>query len=163
MIETALTAIATAVTTVILPKAIEAVGKKLGDTAFDKGGEIIKATHQTVKGKLQEAGTVKLLDRAENQPTEANRQVLEAELVSQMGEDEAFAQRLEELVKQLKTELPEFQSVLEDALIKGDLEMGKTTIKNEGKPQGKQTFGKGLKVGGNAKIGDMTIENKSDT
>ena len=51
---------------------------------------------------------------------------------------------------------------LQDALIKGDLEIGKTIIKNEGIPQGKQTFGKGLKVGGNAKIGDMTIENKSN-
>ena len=102
MMETALTAIATVITTVILPKAMEALGKKVGDTAFDKGGEMIKATRQAVQGKLQEAGTAKLLERAESKPSEGNIQVLEAELVSQMEEDEAFAQRLAELVEQLR-------------------------------------------------------------
>ena len=42
MIETVLTAIATAVTTVIIPKAIETMGDKLGESAFDHGGKIIK-------------------------------------------------------------------------------------------------------------------------
>jgi hypothetical protein len=38
MIEETLMAIAGAVTKVILPKAFEAVGKRVGDAAFDKSG-----------------------------------------------------------------------------------------------------------------------------
>ena len=162
MIETALTAIATAVTTVILPKAMEKMSEKLGETAFDKGGEMIQATRQAVQGKLQEAGTAKLLERAESKPSDGNIQVLEAELVSQMEEDEAFAQRLEELVEQLKPELPELQSILDNALIRGELEMGDIEIENEGKPQGKQSIGKGLKVGKDAKFGNISIKNKGE-
>ena len=41
MIETALTAIASAVTTVIIPKALEAVGQKVGHTAFEQSGQAI--------------------------------------------------------------------------------------------------------------------------
>ena len=157
-----LEAIASAVITAIIAKAKEKAIKNIVDSAFDQGKATIKAIYEYVKGKLQQSRTDFLLERAEDEPTETNVQVLEAEIIGQMKKDEDFAKKLEELVKQLKTELPEFQSVLEDALIKGDLEIGKTIIKNEGKPQGKQTFGKGLKVGGKAKIGDVAIENKSN-
>lgn len=162
MIETALTAIATAVTTVILPKAMEAVGEKFGETAFEKGGELIQTTRQAVHGKLEEAGTSKLLERAQTKPTQGNRQVLEAELVSQMEEDGAFALRLQELVEQLKPELPELQSILDNALIQGQLEMEGIEIKNQGKPTGKQSIGKNLKVGKDAKFGKISIENKGE-
>ena len=162
MIETALTAIATAVTTVIVPKAIEAVGKKVGDTAFDKSGEAIQATRKIVREKLTNAGTDNLLKRAEEKPSEGNRQVLQAELVSQMEKDEAFANRLQELVEQIKPDIPELQSILDNALIRGELELEGIDIKNEGKPHGKQSIGKNLKVGGNAKFGKVSIENKGE-
>lgn len=162
MIETALTAIATAVTTVIVPKAIEAVGKKVGDTAFDKSGEAIQATRKIVQEKLTSAGTANLLERAEEKPSEGNRQVLQAELVSQMEEDEAFANRLQELVEQMKLEFPELQSILDNAVIRGELKIDGIDIKNEGKPYGKQSIGKNLKVGQNAKFGEISIENKGE-
>lgn len=162
MIETIFTVIATAATTIILPKAMETVGEKFGEKAFEKGGQLIQETRQTVQQKLQKAGTFKLLKRAETKPTEGNRQVLEAEIVSQMEEDEAFAQRLQELVEQLKPELPELQSILDNALIRGELEMGDIDIKNEGKPTGKQVIGRNLKVGRNAKFGKISIENKGE-
>lgn len=162
MIETALTAISTAVTTVIIPKAIEAVGKKVGDTAFDKSGEGILAIRKAVQDKLTAVGTHVLLKRAEEKPSEGNRQVLQAELVSQMEDDEAFAKRLQELVEQLKPDIPELQSILDNAQIEGELEMGEIEIKNEGKPHGKQSIGKNLKVGQNAKFGNISIENKGN-
>jgi hypothetical protein len=159
MIETALTAIATAITTVIIPKAIEAVGKKVGDSAFDKSSDMVKTTYQTVKGKLEKSGTAKLLERAESNPIERNVQVLEAELIGQMEEDTAFADRLQELLAQLQPQLPELQSILDGALIKGELEIGDIEIENEGKPQGKSSIGKGLKVGKDAKFGNISIKN----
>jgi len=162
MIETLTAAIATAVTTVILPKMAEGAYQKLGEKALEKGGELIKTTRQTVEKKLQESGIFKLLEKAITKPTEANRQVLEAVIVSQMEEDEAFAQRLQELVEQLKPELPELQSILDNALIRGGLEMEGIDIKNEGKPTGKQVIGRNLKVGKNAKFGKISIHNKGE-
>jgi hypothetical protein len=153
--------IASSVMTALIAKTKEKAIDKLIDVSFDKAGEIIKAIYQNVKGKLQQAGSVFLLERAENQPTEGNQEILEAEIINQMKNDETFAQTLERLVTQLNSELPDFQSVLENALIETDLEIGKITIENEGKPQGKQIFGKGLKVGGKTKFGDITITNKS--
>ena len=162
MIETALTAIATGVTAVILPKAVEAVGEKLGETAFDKGGEGILAIRKAIRDKLTAVGTHVLLKRAEEKPSEGNRQVLQAELVSQMEEDETFANRLQELVELIKPDFPELQSILDDALIRGELEIDGIEIQNEGKPHGKQTIGKNLKVGQNAKFGKILIENKGE-
>lgn len=153
--------IASSVMTALIAKTQEKAIDKLIDVSFDKAGEIIKAIYQNVKGKLQQAGSVFLLERAENQPTEGNQEILEAEIINQMKNDETFAQTLERLVTQLNSELPDFQSVLENALIEEEIETGKITIENEGKPQGKQILGKGLKVGGKAKFGDITITNKS--
>jgi len=162
MIEATLKMIAKVVTTVILPKAMEAVAEKFGESAFSKGGEVIKATYQLVNKKLKEAGKVQLLESAETKPSQRNKQVLEAEIVSQMEEDEVFAQGLQKLVEKLKSELPELQSILDNALIRGELEMGDIDINNQGKPTGKQVIGKNLKVGGNAKFGKISIENKGE-
>ncbi len=51
-----LSALATAVTTLILPKALEKVGEKLGEVALAKSEEAINATRQRVQEKLQAAG-----------------------------------------------------------------------------------------------------------
>ena len=137
--------IASAVITAIIAKTQEKTIENIADSALSKGKEIIVAIYDRVKGKLQQSRTDFLLDRVEEEPSEINQQVLEAEIIGQMTKDEDFAQQLEELVSQLD-ELPEFQTVLENAVFESELEMGTTTIKNEGTPKGKQSFGKGLKV-----------------
>ncbi|MBD2395467.1 hypothetical protein H6G11_14535 [Cyanobacterium aponinum FACHB-4101] len=152
--------IASSVIIALIAKTKEKAVEKLIDISFDQIGETIKAIYQNVKKKLQQADSVSLLERVEKEPTEKNQKILEAKIINQMKDDETFAQTLEELVKQLNSELPDFQSVLENALIE-EIETGKITMENEGKPQGKQIFGKGLKVGGKAKFGDITITNRS--
>ena len=162
MIETALTTIASVVTTMIIPKAIEAIGEKVGETAFDQSGKIIQAIRPVVEEKLVSAGTGKLLTRAEEKPSEGNRQVLQAELVSQMEEDQAFADKLQKLLTEMKSDNPELQNILDNAIIKGELEIDGVEIKNQGKPYGSQVIGRNLKVGKNAKFGKISIENKSE-
>lgn len=96
-----LSVVAGAVTTLILPKVLEKVGEKIGEAAWEKSGQAIQTARETVQSKLQVAGTGGLLVRAETNPTEANMQVLQAELVSQMETDQEFAAQLQELVNQI--------------------------------------------------------------
>ena len=160
MIETALTLLAKTFTTTILPKAIEAIGKKVGESAFDQGTGMIKKCYQLVRQQLTQTNSLRPLERVENNLTPSGVQVLEAELVVQMEEDESFAQALQESIEECKTEIPELQTILENADIKGKLNMGEIDIENEGKAIGKQSIGKGLKVGKNATFKKITIKNK---
>lgn len=62
----------------------------------------------------------------------------------------------------MKSDFPELQSILDNALIRGELEIDGIDIRNQGKPHGKQSIRKNLKVGQNAKFGKISIENKSE-
>jgi hypothetical protein len=101
------------VTTVILPKVLDTVSANIGEAVWEKSGEVIQTTREFVQTKLQATGTAGLLARAEGNPTQANVQVLEAELVSQMEEDREFAARLQELVNQIQSQSPAVQVILD--------------------------------------------------
>ena len=117
---------------VMLPKFLEKVGENMGEAAWEKSAEAIQTVHQTVQAKLQMAGTGGLLTRAEANPTEANIQVLQAELVSQMEEDREFAARLQELVNQIQSQSPAVQVILDKLRIAGKLDLGNITQIKEG-------------------------------
>jgi len=155
-----LSVVAGAVTTLILPKVLEKVGEKIGETAWEKSGQVIQTAHETVQSKLQAAGTGGLLARAETNPTEANMQVLQAELVSQMEADQDFAAQLQELVNQIQSQSPAVQVILDRLGVRGKLEIGKITQVKEGKSSDKQLIGRNWQVGGDAKVGDITQENR---
>ncbi len=71
--------------------------------AFQKaGGELGTKLITAIREKLQAAGTLGLLTRAEKQQTKQNIKIVEGELVTQMTEDEEFAKKLGDLVEQLK-------------------------------------------------------------
>ncbi len=156
-----LSVIAGVVTKLILPKALEKVGEKLGEAALEKSGEAIQAARQTVQSKLQTTGTAGLLARAEANPTEANTQVLQAELVSQMAEDQKFAAQLQELVNQIQSQSPAVQVILDGLRVTGKLDVGNVKQVSEGH-FAKQLFGRNWQIGGDAKVGDITQENRGD-
>ncbi len=150
------------VATVILPKVLDTVGDKIGEAVWEKSGELIQTTREFVQTKLQTTGTGGLLARAEANPTEANVQVLEAELVSQMEEDREFAARLQELVNQIQSESPAVQVILDKLRIRGKLDIGSITQIKEGQTSAKQLLGRDWQVGSDAKVGDITQENRGD-
>jgi hypothetical protein len=152
--------IAGVVTTVILPKALEKVGEKIGETAWDKSAEAIQSVRETVQAKLQTTGTAGLLTRAEVNPTEANTQVLQAEIVTHMQEDQDFATKLQELVQQMQSESPTVQVILEELRVRGKVEIGNIKQVSEGQSNAQQTFGKNWQVSGDVKVGDVTQENR---
>ena len=94
---------------------------------------MIKKCYQLVRQKLTETNSLTPLERVENNLTPSRQQALQAELVLQMEEDESFAQALQESIEDCQTEIPELQSILENADIKGKLNMGEIDIENEGK------------------------------
>ena len=132
-----LSVIAGAITSLILPKAVEKVGEKLGEAALEKSGAAIQAARKAVQDKLQEVGTAGLLKRVEEKPTEHNVQVLEAELVSQMEEDQAFANQMQELVNQIQAQSASFQDILSRLRAENAEIGGKITQEIEG--QGRST------------------------
>ena len=155
-----LSMVAGVVTKIILSKALEKVGEKVGETGWDKTGEAIQAVCQAVQGKLQSAGTGGLLTRAEANSNEANTQVLQAEIITQMQEDQDFATKLQELVQQMQSQSPTVQVILEELRVRGKVEIGNIKQVSEGQSNAQQTFGKNWLVGGDAKIGDITQENR---
>ncbi|MHC5916450.1 MAG: Fis family transcriptional regulator [Nostoc sp.] len=155
-----LSVIAGVVTTVLLPKALEKVGEKIGETAWDKSGEAIQNVHKTVQTKLQTMGTAGLLTRAEANPTEANRQVLQAEVLTHMQEDQDFASKLQELIQQMESQSPTVQVILEEIQVRGKVEIGNIKQVNNGQSNAQQTFGKNWQIDGDIKVGDVTQENR---
>lgn len=154
--------VAGAVTTLILPKAVEKFGEKIGEAIWEKSGQVIQNAHQTVQTKLQVAGTAGLLTRAEANPTEANIQVLQAELISQMEQDQEFAARLQELVHQIQSQSPAVQVILDKLRIRGKLDVGNIKQIKEGQTSAKLLLGRDWQVGSDAKVGDITQENRGD-
>jgi len=152
--------VAGVVTTVLLPKALEKIGEKIGETAWDKSAEAIESVRETVQAKLQTTGTAGLLTRAEANPTEANTQILQAEIVTQMQEDQDFATKLQELVKQMQSQSATVQVILEELRVRGKVEIGNIKQISEGRSNAQQTFGKNWQVGGDVTVRDITQENR---
>lgn len=95
-----ITTVAGTIAALILSEAFKESGKSLGKGASEKITQLFKV----IREKLKLAGTEGLLTRVEKQPTEPSVAILEAEIVTQMTEDQIFTKRLVELVKQLQEE-----------------------------------------------------------
>ena len=144
-----------AVTTYIIPKALEKVGEKVGETALAKSSEAIQATRKVVQAKLKSTGTDGVLAIAEANPTETNVKVLETILLNQMQNDQDFAACLQELIGQIQAQSPSLQIVLDTVRIKGSVEIGNVEQLSEGSSV-EQVVGRNLGVGGDLKLGDIT-------
>lgn len=149
-----LSLLAGAVTTYIIPKALEKVGEKVGEAALAKGGEAIQATRKAVQEKLKSTSTDGVLAIAEVDPTETNVKMLEAILLSQLKSDPNFAARLQELIEQIQAQSPSLQVVLDTVRIKGNAEIGNIEQVSDGTST-EQIVGRNLGVGGDLKFGDI--------
>lgn len=154
-----LSLLAGAVTTYIIPKALEKVGEKVGEAALAKSGEIIQATHKAVQDKLKSTNTDGVLAIAEADPTETNVKMLETILISQMKNDPNFASLLQDLVDRIQAQSPSLQVVLDSVRIKGSAEIGDIEQVSEG-GSAEQVIGRNLGVGGDFKMGNITQRNQ---
>jgi ABC-type phosphate transport system auxiliary subunit len=99
---------AAVIVSLFFSEAIKEGGKALGKGAADTFTLIIN----TIREKFKAEGTEGLLTRAQNQPTEANKAKLQDELQTQIDADEAFAQKLKELVVQLQAQNEKIRQVV---------------------------------------------------
>jgi hypothetical protein len=93
-----ITLTAATIATLFFSEAAKESGKSLGAGASKMMGQLITA----VRNKFKIAGTEGLLTRAEKQPTEANVNLVQAELAAQLEEDAGFAAELKDLLTQLE-------------------------------------------------------------
>ena len=147
--------LAAAVTTYMIPKALEKVGEKVGEAALAKSGAAIQATRKTVQEKLQATHTDGVLAIAAATPTEPNLKLLETILLTQMQQDQSFANQLQVLVDQIQAQSPSLQVVLDTVRVKGNVELGKIEqVSETGATE--QVVGRNVGVAGDLKIGDVT-------
>lgn len=109
---------AAVIVTLFFSEAIKEGGKALGKGVADKFTELVN----TIREKFKAEGTEGLLKRAESDPTEKNKEKLQDELQTQMDADEAFANKLKELVQQLQAQDERIrQVVLSEIELTGNL------------------------------------------
>lgn len=113
-----ITLTAATIATLFFSEVAKEGGKSLGTGVSKTVSQLVTA----VRNKFKAAGTEGLLARAEKQPTEPNVNLVKAELVAQMEEDEEFATELKTLLAQLEAAGVVRQGMVEEIEIAGDLE-----------------------------------------
>lgn len=94
------TAIVSSIVPLIATKALEKGAEAFGESAYKKLTEMISA----IRDKLRKVGREGILIDVEVEPTEDNQSELKTTLEQQMKKDDDFAQKLRQLVEQLKSE-----------------------------------------------------------
>ena len=150
-----LSLLAGAVTTYIVPKALEKVGEKVGEAALAESGAAIQATRKAVQDKMNSTQTAGVLTIAEAEPTETNLKLLETVLLTQMQQDQQFAAQLQALNQQIQAQTPGLQAVLDTVRVRGNVEVGNLEQVSE-TGMTEQIVGRNLGVGGDLKIGNIT-------
>ncbi|MEH2334246.1 hypothetical protein [Nostoc sp.] len=111
---------AAGIATLIFSEALKEGGKTLGKGVSEKVAQLLNA----IREKFQAAGTEGLLTRAQENPIEKNTSKFQDELETQMEEDKAFANRLQELMTQLKLNETINQIVIKGVQVKGKAKLG---------------------------------------
>lgn len=141
----------TAIASVLIFKALEKSGEKLGEAAADKISQLINM----IRDKFNAKGVEGVLAQVQENPTEANKSMFQMMLDMQISQDKAFAKKLDELVGELKSDKQINQTFLKGVDVEGDAEIGDVEqIATSGKSVS-QEAATDLKVGGNLKIGNM--------
>lgn len=139
----------TMIATLILSKAAEESGKKLGEAVSTKVSQLLSIIQEKFKAEGVEGKLIK----AQENPSEKNKGRLEQELAAQMEDDESFAENVKNLVKELRAD-PNIQIFFKGVDVKGGAKIGnvKQTKKMGG---GVQEAIVDVKVGGDFVVGDV--------
>jgi len=109
---------AAVIVSLFFSEAIKEGGKALTKGVTDTFAQFVN----TIREKFRAEGMEGLLKRAENDPIEKNKEKLQDELQTQMDADEAFTNKLKELVQQLQAQDERIrQVVLSEIELTGDL------------------------------------------
>jgi hypothetical protein len=109
--------LAVAAAALLFGEALKEGGKHLGQGTAEVMGQLIQA----LRGKFQAQQVEGLINRAEQDPTERNRQKVADELAVYLTEDSAFAAQIHALVEQLDATGLKRQQIATDLAVKDTL------------------------------------------
>jgi hypothetical protein len=109
---------AAVIVSLFFSEAVKEGGKALGKGATDTFTQLVNI----IRKKFQAHSIDGILTQAQNQPTEINKTIFQKVLQTQMDADEAFANKLKELIQQLQVQNERVrQVVLSEIEVDGDL------------------------------------------
>lgn len=146
-------ALATAVTTIIFAEALKEGGKNIGKSASEQVARLLTV----IREKFKIAGTEGLLTRTQNKPTESNKTIFQAELETQINEDESFSRHIQELMKQLESTGAIKQVMASNIELSADLEAEDMNQKATPGTSVEQEMLKDIKAQ-NVKLGNLSQE-----
>ncbi|MGH7999096.1 MAG: hypothetical protein ACREPR_06625 [Brasilonema sp.] len=145
---------AAVIVSLFFSEAIKEAGKALTKGVTDTFAQLVN----TIREKFKAEGTEGLLKRAENEPTEKNKEKLQDELQTQMDADEVFTNKLKELVQQLQAQDEKIrQVVLSEIELTGDLKAKDISQKATRGGSVEQEMVKGVKAT-NIDLGNLNQE-----
>ena len=140
-----------AIANIIVTKALEKGGEQLGEAISNKIGQLLNL----IREKFHKEGVEGKLTKAQEDPSDKNKSRFEQELTYQMEDDEAFAQKLKELMDQLKSNEQVKQIFFKDVKIEGGAEIGDIEQTATGDGSVTQEAVTGVEVGKDLKIGNI--------
>lgn len=145
---------AAVIVSLFFSEAIKEGGKALTKGVTDTFAQLVN----TIREKFKTSGTSGLLKRAENDPTDLNKEKVVDELQVQMDTDGVFAQKLNELVQQLQVQDERIrQVVLSEIELTGDLKAEDISQKAKRAGSVEQEMVKGVKAQ-NIDLGNLNQE-----
>lgn len=142
------------ITILIFSQALEKSGEKLGEAVSEKIGQMLKV----IREKFHQEGVEGKLIKAEQEPSEKNKTKFKQELVEQMEEDRAFAEKLKALVDELKSDKRVNQIFLKNVNVKGGVETGDVELTAERGDSVNQEAVTEVEVGKDLKTGNVKLQ-----
>jgi uncharacterized protein YajQ (UPF0234 family) len=147
-----ITTVATAIATIFFTKVIEKPAENLGQEVSNKISQLLNL----IRDKFQQEGVEGKLLKAQDDPSEKNQDKFKRELIDLMEEDEDFAKKLMELIKQLEKIDGGRQIMASGLELEGDLQ-AKDMMQKGGQNQEMLVNVKAK----NIDLGNLTQENQS--
>jgi hypothetical protein len=143
------------IASLIFSKALEKGGTQLGEKLASAASQKVEQLFNIIQAKFQKEGVEGKLTKAQEDPSDKNKERFERELAELMEDDETFAEQLRSLINQLKADQQISQVFFKDISVKGDAEIG--DIEQTATPGASinQEAVTSVDVGGNLKIGSV--------
>ena len=148
-----ITLTATAITTIIFSKVLETSGEHLGEAVSHKIGQLFNF----IRDKFQQEGVEGKLLKAQDDPSEKNQDRFKRELVDLMEDDENFANQLQTLIEEIKSDEKANTIFFQGMNIKGNVRLGNVEMKSQG---GNMSAVTDSEIEGDFTMGDVTMTNK---
>lgn len=143
---------ATAIATIIFSKALETSGEHLGEAVSHKIAQLLNF----IRDKFQQEGVEGKLLKAQDDPSEKNQDRFKRELIDLMEDDANFANQLQTLIEEIKSDEKANTIFFKGMNIKGNVRLGNVDMESQGRNMSAVTDSE---IVGDFTMGDVTMTN----